>query len=101
MTENGRNSFLPILITLIALILWFGFQTYHLAQERKNLSVLAANQETMHRNAQKMRAQLDGLASGTSKLAQQGNPNAQQIVTALASRGITINSSEAPKPPPK
>jgi len=101
MTENGRNAFFPLLITLVALILWFGIQTYQLLQEKKNLSALAANQETMHKTAQKMRAQLDGLASGTGKLAQQGNPTAQQIVAALAQRGITIKSSEAAKPPAK
>ena len=99
-TENGRSAFIPILITLIAVIGWFGFQTYQLLQERENLSVLAFNQDSMHKTAQKLRAQLDGLASGTSKLAQKGNANAQQIVSALAQRGITINSNEGASPPP-
>ena len=101
MTDNGRTPFLPILITLITLTFWFGFQLYQLLQEKNNLSVLASSQEAVHKNAQKMRAQLDALASGTSKLAQQGNPNAQQIVSALAQRGITINSNEGTKSPPK
>ena len=95
MMDNGRNPFLPMLVTLITLTVWFGFQTYQLLQERKNLSVLAANQEPMVKNSQKMRAQLDALASGTSRLAQRGNPNAQQIVSALAQRGITINPNAA------
>jgi len=97
MTENGRSPFLPMLVTLIALTLWLGVQTYQLMQERSNLSALDTNQETPYTNAQKMRTQLDVLASGTSKLAQQGNANAQQIVNALAQRGITINSNEPPK----
>ena len=101
MTENERNPFLPILIILITLALWFGFQTYQLLQEKNNLSIFSTNQETVYKNAQKMRAQLDVLASGTSKLAQEGNTNAQKIVSALAQRGITINSNEVAKSLPK
>ena len=101
MTENARSPFLPILIALIALSIWFGFQTYQLIRERNSLSVVAVNQETQYKNSQKMRAQLDSLASGAAKLAQQGNSNAQQIVSALAQRGITINSNEVPNPPAK
>ncbi len=101
MSENDRSPLLPILITLITLPIWFGFQTYQLFQEQNNLSVLAANQEVVFKNSQKMRVQLDALASGTSKLAQQGNPNAQQIVSALAQRGITMNSNEGSKAPSK
>jgi hypothetical protein len=101
MTENGRNAFVPMLITSITLVLWFGFQTYQLLQEKNNLGILAANQEAVHKNSEKMRAQLEVLASGTSKLAQQGNANAQQIVSALAQRGVTINSNEVAKPPAK
>jgi hypothetical protein len=101
MTGNERNPFLPLLIILITLTLWFGFQTYQLQQERKSLSVLAANQEPLYKNSQKLRNQLDALASGTSRLAQQGNANAQQIVSALAQRGITIHPNEAATPAPK
>lgn len=38
-----------------------------------------------------MRAQLDAIAAGTARLAQQGNVNAAQVVNALRARGITIN----------
>ena len=98
MNENGHSAFLPVLIALITLSIWFGFQTYQLVQERTNMAKASANQETTYKTAQKMRAQMDALAAGTSKLAQQNNANAQQIVSALAQRGITINAPEAAKP---
>ena len=101
MTENVRTPLLPIFITLITLPIGFGFQTYQLFQEQNNLSALSANQEVVFKNSQKMHAQLDALASGTSKLALQGNPNAQQIVSALAQRGIAMNSNEGSKAPAK
>ena len=90
--DSPRPSlFLPLLLTLITLVLWFGFQTYQLVKERGNLQVLQANQETMLTNAQKMRVQLDSIAAGTARLAEQGNVNAAQVVNALKAKGITIN----------
>jgi hypothetical protein len=95
--DSHRPSlFLPLLLILITLVLWFGFQTYQLVKERGNLKTLQANQETMFNNAQKMRAQLDAIAAGTSHLAQQGNANAAQVVNALKAKGITINPNATP-----
>ena len=95
--DSQRPSlFLPLLLILITLVLWFGFQTYQLVKERGNLKTLQANQETMFNNAQKMRAQLDAIAAGTSHLAQQGNANAAQVVNALKAKGITINPNATP-----
>ena len=88
--------FLPLLLILITLVSWFGFQTYQLVRERGNLKTLQANQETMLTNAQKMRAQLDAIAAGTARLAQQGNANAAQIVNALKAKGISINPNAGP-----
>jgi preprotein translocase subunit SecF len=102
MSENKTESiFLPVCIGLCALVMWFGFQTVQLSQERTGLSVLAANQETVLGNAKKMRAQLDAIAAETAKLAQSGNQNAAQIVEALKLRGVTIDASKAPPTTPK
>ena len=95
MSDNLRAPAVPILITLIAINAWFGFQTYQLCMEQRNLRLIEANQQTTYLTAKKLRVQLDGLATGTSRLAQQGNTNAQQIVSDLAQRGITINPNEA------
>ena len=65
-TEGGErySVALPLLLAMFTLVLWFGFQSWQLVAERNNLKVLAANQATMYANAQKMRAQLDSIASG-------------------------------------
>ena len=95
-SPRQNSLFLILLLMLITLVLWFGFQTYQLVKERGNLQTLQANQETMLTNAQKMRAQLDSIAAGTARLAEQGNVNAAQVVNALKDKGITINPSAAP-----
>ena len=96
--EPRHGIMLPMLLGLLPLVLWFGFQTYQLAQERGAINTRKANQEKIYANAQKMRAQLDAIAAGTARLAQQGNPHAQQVVAALRARGITINPSTVPTP---
>lgn len=96
LNPNRADLFVPLLLILITLLLWFGFQTYQLAKERGNLKTLEANQETMLSNAQKMRAQLDAIAAGTAHLAQQGNANAAQVVNALKAKGISINPNAVP-----
>lgn len=94
--EKGYGILLPLLLGLISLVLWFGFQTSQLLKERDNLQTLSANQETLYGNAQKLRLQLDALAAGTARLAQQGNANAQKLVAALQAQGVTINPDAAP-----
>ena len=96
MQGQAYGSFLPIFLGLLTLVLWFGFQASQLIKERDNLNTLRSNQQAMHDNAQKLRSQLDALAAGTARLAQQGNANAQQLVNALRAQGITINPDAAP-----
>lgn len=99
MTENTQHSiFLPILLTALAVVVWFGFQTTQLVKERAHLATLQTNQAPIHENAEKMRGQLDAIAAGAQKLADVGNPNAQAIVNALRQRGITINPEAKPNP---
>ena len=89
--EKHYSLFAPLLLALLTLVLWFGFQASQLLKERDNLKTLRANQDATYGNAQKMRTQLDAVAAGTARLAQQGNANAAQVVNALRARGITIN----------
>ena len=101
MSEAQNNSdqaglFLPLLLVLITLVMWFSFQTYQLVKEQGNLKTQQANQEKVLITAQKMRTQLDAIAAGTSRLAQQGNANAAQVVVALKAKGITINPNATP-----
>lgn len=95
--QNNHSLFAPILLIALAVLVWSGFQSAQLFEERSNLANLRASQNVTYQNAQKMRAQLDSLAAGTQKLAIAGNKNAQAVVNALQQRGITINP-EAKKP---
>jgi type II secretory pathway component PulL len=98
MSEQKQNNlFVPMLLIALAVLVWSGFQTFQLYQERASLANLRINQETTYQNAQKMRTQLDALAAGTQQLARSGNKNAQAVVNALQQRGITINP-EVKKP---
>jgi Na+-translocating ferredoxin:NAD+ oxidoreductase RnfD subunit len=103
MSEHSLHygPFAPLLIGLVTLALWFGFQTTQLLKERESLGALRTNQTTLYGNAQKMRAQLDAIAADMAKLAQAGNPHATQLVNALNAKGITINPDAANKPASK
>ena len=96
--HDNRGAFVPLLLVLVTLLLWFGFQTNQLLKERENLATLRANQNTIYANAQKMRTQLEAIAADTARLAQAGHPQATQVVNALRARGITINPDAAAKP---
>ena len=90
--NSNRSAFWPLLILGLAAASWSGFQTYQLIQEHEALKKLHANQEALVQNAVKLRAQLDGIAADTQRLAEcGGNANAQGIVSGLRRRGVTIN----------
>lgn len=78
-----------------------GFQTIQLVSEHGNLNQVYANQENPLQSAQKIRTQMDVIASGTVKLAGQGNANAKVIIQALAARGITIDPNAKTSAPPR
>ncbi|MBS0392023.1 MAG: hypothetical protein JSR23_12885 [Proteobacteria bacterium] len=87
--------FLPMLFALLTLVVWFAFQTSQLLKERDDLKTLNANQEASYANAQKMRGQLDALAAGTARLAQNGNASARKVIDALKAKGISVNPDAA------
>ena len=98
---DARSPFLPLLLLTIALLLWVGFQTTQLWRERSNLQTVRANQEAPIEQSTKLRSQLDSIARRTAELAGQGNTGARTIVEELRKRGITINPSAPPVPPPR
>ena len=108
-------TYIPIMLVALALIIWFGFQLSKTLNARDGLIAVYTSQEQPVQTAQKIGTSLSALATGTKQLANQGNPNAAQIVKALAQRGINIadptataaaNPSQSPakepaKQPPK
>lgn len=92
---SSRSVFWPLLILGVAIASWSGFQAYQLIQEHDALKKLHASQEALVQNSVKLRAQLDGIAADTQRLANSGNANAQIIVNELRRRGVTINPDSA------
>ncbi len=84
------RGYLPVLLLALALVIWFGFQLLQTLKTRDNLVNSINSQEPQIQAANKIKTSLSALASGTKQLSIQGNPNATQIVNALAQRGINI-----------
>ena len=93
-----RGSAWPLILTMVALLVWFAFQTFQLFVERNSLSELKTNLEQAMQEAQKMQVQLQSLIKQTVELADQGNAAAKTAVSELEKRGIPIKGA-APQPP--
>ncbi len=97
-------TYIPIMLVALALVIWFGFQLSKTLSARDGLIAVYTSQEQQVQTAQKIGTSLSALATGTKQLANKGNPNAAQIVKALAQRGINIadpTATPAPTPNPK
>ncbi|MFT3820006.1 MAG: hypothetical protein QM750_20735 [Rubrivivax sp.] len=93
MTDTGpaRTAFWPLLISLLALLAYFGAQLIDAFNARDTLQKLHAGQQQTVDSAAKLRASLDALAADTQRLADAGNGNAALLVDELRKRGVTIN----------
>ena len=85
--ERGGN--LPLTILLIALVIWFGFQTLQLASERANLNEASSHQDAAMQEAQKLRTQFESLITKLSELANKGHAGAKLVMDELQKRGMT------------
>ncbi|MGH7830836.1 MAG: hypothetical protein ACREP8_11730 [Candidatus Binatia bacterium] len=92
---QSRPSRLPLILTVVSLFIWFGFQTIELAFERNSLVSLMGDLQEGMQESQQVRSQLETLITKTAELARQGNANARKAVEELQQRGIPI-PSEAP-----
>ncbi len=95
-----RGSTLPLLLTLVALLIWYAFQAVQMVVERQNLNAVKANYEQAMQESQKMQSQLQALITKTAELANQGNPGAKAVISELEKRGIPVQGM-APPPPEK
>lgn len=87
---------LPLILTTVSLLVWFGFQTVELVVERGNLIMLRGNLEAPMQESQKVRAQLETLITKTAELANQGNASAKIAIEELEKRGIPIKGAAQP-----
>jgi cytoskeletal protein RodZ len=97
--ETSAQAHLPVLLLALALVIWFSFQLFQTLKTRDSLVNVYNAQEPQIQTANTSKASLSALATGIKQLAIQGNPNAAQIVGALAQRGINIADPKVPPQP--
>ena len=83
--------FPAVAILTVALLILAGFVLYQGILERSVLLVTLGAQEQPLQQSQRLKEQLDALARGTAKLAEQGNRGAQEVVNLLKKQGITLH----------
>ena len=84
----ATQSNLPLIITLVALITYFGFQTVSLLAERSNLGLIKGSQETALQEAQKTQAQFRTIVTKTGELADKGHGGAKMVMEGLQRQGM-------------
>jgi hypothetical protein len=80
---------LPLILTLTALTLYFGFQTFQLLNERNNMVMVKSSQEAAIQEAQKVQAQFKTLVAKTGELADKGHAGAKMVMEELLKRGVS------------
>jgi len=97
LAEEPSASNLPLLIALVALLIWFGFQTLQLARERSNMTFLKTNQETAIQESQKVQAQFQTTLGKLAELASKGHAGAKLIVDQLQRQGLSFGPGPGPE----
>ncbi|MFQ3595778.1 MAG: hypothetical protein SNJ63_06650 [Sphingomonadaceae bacterium] len=91
----GSSRTRVVIALLIGLLTLLGDQVasvLRLSSTQAELKTALVEQERQLEQARKIEQQIDALASGTARLARQGNPNAAAIVARLQAQGVTINA---------
>ena len=94
------QSNLPLVVTLVALLIYFGFQTFSLLAERGNLGQVKASQETALQEAQKIQSQFRTLVTKTGELAEKGHTGAKMVMEGLQRQGMGMAGPAAKAPAP-
>ncbi len=97
----ATQSNLPLIITLVALITYFGFQTVSLLAERSNLGLIKGSQENALQEAQKTQAQFRTIVTKTGELADKGHGGAKMVMEGLQRQGMGVGMAGPTKSPEK
>jgi len=84
----ASHSNLPLVITLVALLTYFGFQSFALLGQRGNLGQVKTSQENELQEAQKIQSQFRTLVTKTGELADKGHAGAKMIMEGLQRQGM-------------
>ncbi len=88
------NTFVPILLILLTLLVSVSFQGVMLVKDHEALQTTKANQDTALDESNKLRTQLDSIATQTARLAAAGNVNANLIIEKLKANGIMVKATK-------
>jgi hypothetical protein len=90
--DERSDSGLGVLLLLITvgMVLIAGLQAVALLGQAGGLANARAAQTATIEQATKLRAQLDGLAGKTAKLAEQGDADAKAIIDEMKRQGISV-----------
>ncbi|MGE5819288.1 MAG: hypothetical protein ACM37Z_14795 [Deltaproteobacteria bacterium] len=97
--RSGASS-IALTVTIVCLILWFGFQTFQLLRDRGNLGFVKANQESAMQESEKVQVQFKTLLSKIAELANQGHAGAKMVMDELQKRGVGFAPKETPAEKP-
>jgi hypothetical protein len=92
---EASHSNLPLVILLIALLTYFGFQTFALLGERGNLGQVKISQENALQEAQKIQSQFRTLVTKTGELAEKGHTGAKLVMEGLQRQGMGMAGPSA------
>jgi hypothetical protein len=85
---------LPVSLVTFVVVVFLGFQTTLLTNDRASLQVTRVNQEKPLAEVSKIKEQANALAVGTLKLSQAGNKDAQNIIAQLKKAGVDVQGSQ-------
>jgi len=99
-SERSFSPYLPMFLLALALLTSLSFQTFSLVNEATQLKTAIASQDKAIEESQKIRTQLQELASQTLALANEGNANASTLIDEMHKKGVTIQGTPTPATAP-
>jgi preprotein translocase subunit SecF len=88
----------PVALLSLVVTIFLGFQTTMLFSDRNQLQLAHTQQDKPLEQVGKIKAQLNALATGTLKLSEQGNKDAQNIIAELKKAGIDVSDQPQGQP---
>jgi hypothetical protein len=91
---TAAHVLFPLSLLAFVIFMLMAFQASQILRDRDALHAAKTQQDKPLEESQKLQTQLDALAIGTKKLAEQGDKNAQSIIDRMKQLGITVNENK-------
>ncbi|MGE5303151.1 MAG: hypothetical protein ACM3TN_07455 [Alphaproteobacteria bacterium] len=92
--ERSGASSVALTVTIVCLVLWFGFQAVQLVKDRGNLGLVKANQESAIQESEKVQVQFKTLMGKIAQLANEGHAGAKMVMDELQKTGVGFAPEE-------